>query len=157
MQNDMRLPTSQRLGYRNVIHGLFSIATKEGPGALFKGLQANIPRSMMINIGQVACYDQAKQTVMGLGMADNMATHFLASFIAGTVATSLTQPIDVVKTRLMKGTGSVSVSSVVSEIARSEGVFGFYRGFIPAWVRLSPQTILTWLFLERLRVLFPPV
>ena len=54
MQNDMRLPPGQRLGYRNVLHGLWTIAKVEGPGALVKGLQANIPRSMLINIGQVS-------------------------------------------------------------------------------------------------------
>ena len=93
---------------------------------------------------------------MGYGAPDNMPTHFLASFIAGTMATALTQPVDVVKTRLMKATGQIGVGSVVREIARGEGLAGFYRGFVPAWVRLSPQTIITWLILERLRKLLPP-
>ena len=37
-----------------------------------------------------------------------------------------------------------------------EGPLAFYKGFTPAWIRLTPQTILTWMFLEKLRALFPP-
>lgn len=33
--------------------------------------------------------------------------------------------------------------------------FLFLQGFIPAWVRLGPHTIVTWLILEQLRRLFP--
>jgi len=35
------------------------------------------------------------------------------------------------------------------------GPMGFYKGFVPAWIRLEPYTILTWMFLEQLRVFFP--
>lgn len=154
MQNDMRLPVAQRVGYRNVFHGLYTISAKEGFPALFRGLPANIPRSMLINVGQVACYDQAKQLVLQY-LSDGIAVHFIASFMAGTAATVLTQPVDVVKTRLMQGTQYSGVIQVIKATAK-EGPLAFYKGFIPAWVRLSPQTILTWVFLERLRIIFPP-
>lgn len=32
------------------------------------------------------------------------------------------------------------------------GPLGFFKGFIPAFVRLAPHTILTFLFLEQLRI-----
>jgi len=31
------------------------------------------------------------------------------------------------------------------------GPLGFYKGYIPAFIRLAPQTILTFVFLEQLR------
>lgn len=31
------------------------------------------------------------------------------------------------------------------------GPLGFFKGYIPAFVRLAPQTILTFVFLEQLR------
>ena len=156
MQNDMRLPVAKRLGYRNVFHGLATIVRSEGVLALYRGLQANIPRSILINIGQVACYDQAKQGVLSLGiLEEGIPLHFLSSFIAGTMATTLTQPVDVIKTRLMQGTQFNSIKEVIVATSK-EGPLAFYKGFVPAWIRLSPQTILTWLFLERLRIIFPP-
>lgn len=41
------------------------------------------PSSPLFFHPQLACYDQAKQLVLGTGfMGDNMLTHFLSSFIA---------------------------------------------------------------------------
>jgi dicarboxylate transporter 10 len=31
------------------------------------------------------------------------------------------------------------------------GPLGFYKGYVPAFIRLAPQTILTFVFLEQLR------
>ncbi|VDK50164.1 unnamed protein product [Gongylonema pulchrum] len=53
-----------------------------------------------------------------------------------SIATVMTQPLDVMKTRMMNAKP------------------GQFNGFIPAWVRLAPQTILTFIFLEQLRLNF---
>lgn len=37
---------------------------------------------------------------------------------------------------------------------RRQGFKVFTKGFVPAFVRLGPQTILTWIFLEQLRLNF---
>ena len=34
------------------------------------------------------------------------------------------------------------------------GPLGFYKGYIPAFIRLAPQTILTFVFLEQLQSRF---
>lgn len=34
------------------------------------------------------------------------------------------------------------------------GPMGFFKGYVPAFVRLAPQTILTFIFLEQLRMNF---
>ena len=34
------------------------------------------------------------------------------------------------------------------------GPMGFYKGFVPSFVRLAPLTILTWIFFEQLRLNF---
>lgn len=36
----------------------------------------------------------------------------------------------------------------------SEGVLTFYKGYVPAFVRLGPHTILMWVFLEQMRLNF---
>ena len=41
-------------------------ATEEGAGALYKGLTPNILRGMSMNVGMLACYDQAKEGVAKL-------------------------------------------------------------------------------------------
>ena len=38
------------------------------------------------------------------------------------------------------------------KIAKNEGFFGFYRGFIPLWSRFAPTTCLQLIIFERLRI-----
>ncbi|XP_010015719.1 PREDICTED: mitochondrial dicarboxylate carrier-like [Nestor notabilis] len=104
---------------------------------------------------QLSCYDQAKQLVLSTGLlSDNIFTHFLSSFIAGGCATFLCQPLDVLKTRLMNSQGEYrGVTHCAMETAKL-GPLAFYKGFIPAAVRLIPHTILTFVFLEQLRKYF---
>ncbi len=46
--------------------------------------------SVSLSLCQLACYDQAKQLVLGTGlMGDNIITHFLSSFIAVSIHASI--------------------------------------------------------------------
>lgn len=59
-------------------------------------------------------YSAAKQyLVSGAGLQDDVRTHFLSSLVAGTVATTICAPADVLKSRIQSSaaTGSQSVSS----------------------------------------------
>lgn len=59
-------------------------------------------RAVLMTIGQLSFYDQIKQTLIEKGIAkDNLATHFSSSFMAASIATVMTQPMDVMKTRMM--------------------------------------------------------
>uniref|UniRef100_A0A8C0YJ33 Mitochondrial dicarboxylate carrier n=1 Tax=Cyprinus carpio carpio TaxID=630221 RepID=A0A8C0YJ33_CYPCA len=138
MQNDMKLPT-----FRDLSQKLFSGATMASS------------RGALVTVGQLACYDQAKQLVLGTGlMGDNILTHFLSSFIAGGCATFLCQPLDVIKTRLMNSKGEYrGVIHCLTETARL-GPLAFYKGLVPAGIRLIPHTILTFVFLEQLKKYF---
>ncbi|RXN03923.1 mitochondrial dicarboxylate carrier [Labeo rohita] len=136
MQNDVKLPQELRRNYAHALDGLLRVWREEGIRKLFSGGSMAASRGAMVTVGQLSCYDQAKQLVLGTGvMTDNIFTHFVASFIAGGCATVLCQPMDVVKTRLMNSKGE-------------------YRGLVPAGIRLIPHTVLTFIFLEQLRLYF---
>uniref|UniRef100_A0A672Z751 Solute carrier family 25 member 10 n=1 Tax=Sphaeramia orbicularis TaxID=375764 RepID=A0A672Z751_9TELE len=122
---------------------------------LFSGATMASSRGAMVTVGQLACYDQAKQLVLGTGiMGDNILTHFLSSFIAGGCATFLCQPLDVMKTRLMNSKGEYTgVTHCLRETAKL-GPLAFYKGLVPAGIRLIPHTILTFIFLEQLKKYF---
>jgi solute carrier family 25 protein 44 len=55
---------------------------------------------------------------------------------AAFVAATLTQPLDVVKTRLQVGTTS-TLSTIVKDFATTSGVRGFYRGLGPRIMHMS--------------------
>lgn len=158
MQNDVKtLDKALRRNYKHVFDGLYRTATEEGVSTWMKGVTMTSSRALLMTVAQVACYDQAKQLLLASGyFKDNVIAHFTASFIAGTIATGITQPVDVMKTRLMEAKPGQykSVVHCILFTARL-GPMGFYKGFIPAWVRLAPHTIITWIFLEQLRLLFP--
>ncbi|NXN21166.1 DIC protein, partial [Nycticryphes semicollaris] len=138
--------------YSHALDGMYRVFREEGLKKLFSGATMASSRGALVTVGQLACYDQAKQLVLTTGLlSDNIFTHFLASFIAGGCATFLCQPLDVLKTRLMNSQGEYrGVAHCAMETAKL-GPLAFYKGFVPAAVRLIPHTILTFVFLEQLR------
>eukprot|EP00956_Cyclotella_meneghiniana_P027336 scaffold61024_cov67-Cyclotella_meneghiniana.AAC.1 len=66
LQSDSMAPANERKNYKNVFDALKRTATEEGTGALYKGLAPNILRGMSMNVGMLACYDQAKEGVAKL-------------------------------------------------------------------------------------------
>ncbi|CAH8618271.1 unnamed protein product [Heterobilharzia americana] len=75
----------------------------------------------------------------------------IAGCSAAGVATFITQPFDVMKTRLMNAPpGKYSgLMSCTVELAVT-GPLSFFKGIVPAFIRLAPHTMLTFLFLEQL-------
>jgi hypothetical protein len=77
--------------------------------------------------------------------------------VAGFVATVLTSPVDVAKTRIMnqkpKPDGSLEYRGLFEclyKTTRTEGFFGLYKGFTPNFLRLAPHTILMLMIYEQL-------
>lgn len=156
MQNDIKLPVEKRRMYKNAIDGMIRVYKEEGITRMWGGGLSASSRGFLMNIGQLGFYEQFKQLLLESGyFKDNLATHFTASTMAGSVAVLLTMPLDVTKTRLMNappGTYS-GMMSCIADIAKN-GPSGFFKGFLPAFIRLAPHTILTFVFLEQLRLNF---
>eukprot|EP00620_Florenciella_sp_RCC1587_P008331 CAMPEP_0182590830 /NCGR_PEP_ID=MMETSP1324-20130603/72460_1 /TAXON_ID=236786 /ORGANISM="Florenciella sp., Strain RCC1587" /LENGTH=85 /DNA_ID=CAMNT_0024808067 /DNA_START=24 /DNA_END=278 /DNA_ORIENTATION=- len=57
-------PVAERRGYTHVFNALSRISSEEGFGALYKGLAPNILRGMSMNVGMMACSDQAKEMML---------------------------------------------------------------------------------------------
>ncbi|XP_056144573.1 mitochondrial dicarboxylate carrier [Lampris incognitus] len=152
MQNDVKLPAELRRNYAHALDGLYRVWKEEGMKKLFSGATMASTRGALVTVGQLACYDQSKQLVLATGyLTDNILTHFLASVFAGGCATVLCQPLDVVKTRLMNSKEEYGgVFHCLRETAKL-GPKAFYKGLVPAAIRLIPHTVLTFIFLEQLK------
>ncbi|CAH1645513.1 unnamed protein product [Spodoptera littoralis] len=154
MQNDVKLPPEQRRNYKNAVHGLWRVVATEGITRLWAGASMTCSRAALMTIGQVAFYDQIKLLLLSTSFfQENVVTHVTASLLAGGVATTMTQPVDVLKTRVMNAKPGEfkGIFDVVFKTAK-EGPLAFFKGYIPAFVRLAPHTILTFVFLEQLRM-----
>ncbi|CAJ0565570.1 unnamed protein product, partial [Mesorhabditis spiculigera] len=156
MQNDVKLPPAERRNYKHAVDGVVRIVREEGVQRLFNGATMATSRAILMTIGQLAFYDQIKQTILASGLAeDNLVTHFSSSITAASIATLMTQPMDVLKTRMMNATpGQFKSIADCFFFTAKLGPAGFFKGFVPAWVRLAPHTVLTFIFFEQLRLNF---
>lgn len=156
MQNDIKLPAEQRRNYKHAFDGIHRVWREEGFQRLFSGASMATSRAVLMTVGQLSFYDQVKQMLIATNIfSDNLLTHFLSSLTAGAVATTLTQPLDVLKTRAMNAKlGEFSGILDIVKYTAKLGPSGFFKGYVPAFIRLAPQTILTFVFLEQLRLNF---
>ncbi|KAA8545649.1 hypothetical protein F0562_020900 [Nyssa sinensis] len=102
MQADGRLPIHQRRNYKSVVDAISQMSKQEGITSLWRGSTLTVNRAMIVTASQLASYDQIKEMILEKEvMHDGIGTHVTASFAAGFVAAVASNPIDVIKTRVM--------------------------------------------------------
>ncbi|KAH7890587.1 mitochondrial carrier domain-containing protein [Phlebopus sp. FC_14] len=154
LQGDFAKPPEKRFNYKHCFDALFRMVREEGPSSLVRGVGPNVFRSVLMNSSQLASYDFFKSELLKTSyFEDNIVCHFTASFAAGTVATTVCSPADVLKSRIMNasGPGSSSTLGVIRASLANEGPMFMFKGWVPAWTRLQPTTILIFLTLEQLK------
>ncbi|OWM67726.1 mitochondrial uncoupling protein 4 [Punica granatum] len=159
MQADGRLPAAQRRNYRGVGDAIMSMTRQEGVASLWRGSSLTVNRAMIVTASQLATYDQVKEAILGNDlMADGLGTHVTASFAAGFVAAVASNPVDVIKTRVMNmkvEPGAVPPYAGALDCAlktvRAEGPMSLYKGFIPTISRQGPFTVVLFVTLEQVR------
>ncbi|KAF2683061.1 mitochondrial carrier [Lentithecium fluviatile CBS 122367] len=139
MQNDASLPLHARRNYKHAIDGLLRMTREEGMRSWFRGWAPNCTRAAATTAGQLATYDVAKRMLMEkLGMQDVLSTQLLASLVAGVTTATVTNPIDVIKTRAMSAAGKQGVWNLVRDLSRREGVRWVVKGWVPSFIRQGP-------------------
>lgn len=154
MQNDKSLPLEKRRNYRNAADALIRMARNEGVASWFRGMLPNCTRGVLMTASQVVTYDIFKNFLVESLKFDEKkhTTHFSASLLAGLVATTVCSPVDVVKTRIMNSAKkSRGTMAILADAVQKEGILFMFRGWVPSFVRLGPQTIITFLVLEQLK------
>jgi hypothetical protein len=156
----VRIQASATRVYPSIVAGLSTIVKTEGVSGLYKGLFPNVQRAFLLNAAELGTYDQAKQYLVNWGIVSpsNVSGHFAASIVAGFFSALASNPVDVLKTRLMNqrertGNGFVDFWNCARGIVVNEGVASFYSGFIPNWMRKGPWCIVFFLFYERFQQL----
>ena len=161
LQADGMAKPEDRRNYKNVFDALIRTTREEGIGALYKGLAPNILRGMSMNVGMMACYDQAKEVIAGI-LGDPMtngpslATRLGSSATAGFTAALFSMPFDLVKSRLMAQkpdpmTGEMpykGIADCAMKIVKSEGPLGFFNGFSAYYGRCAPHAMIILLSIE---------
>ncbi|CAI4603222.1 BGP_1a_G0037890.mRNA.1.CDS.1 [Saccharomyces cerevisiae] len=155
MQNDSALEAAKRRNYKNAIDGVYKIYRYEGGlKTLFTGWKPNMVRGILMTASQVVTYDVFKNylvTKLDFDASKNY-THLTASLLAGLVATTVCSPADVMKTRIMNGSGDHQPAlKILADAVRKEGPSFMFRGWLPSFTRLGPFTMLIFFAIEQLK------
>lgn len=158
MTSDSIKPPEQRYNYSNVLTGLVSLIKEEGLKGLARGLGPNTTRAVLMNASQVGSYDFVKTTLLTHRLPllhyqfeDNLWCHTVSSCLAGTIATTVCAPADVLRSRLMSASSNESAVEVLKRSLREEGPKFLFKGWTPAFIRLGPNTVLMFVFFEQLK------
>ena len=117
-------------GFLNTVR---TIKKQEGWRGFYKGWRPNVTRAAIVNIGELATYDEAKRMVRkGTGLGDGVALHTLSALCSGFVAALMSTPADVCKSRVMSGMYTTMFRCVVGTV-QNEGVAALWKGFGPNW------------------------
>ncbi|OHE99186.1 hypothetical protein CORC01_05467 [Colletotrichum orchidophilum] len=158
MQQDAALPAAERRNYSHALEGMLRMAREEGIMSWFRGVLPNSMRAAAMTASQLASYDTFKGLLIrNTPMGDNLTTHFTASFLAGVMAATVTSPIDVIKTRVMSASTQEGLAHTLAKIYKAEGLGWMFKGWVPSFLRLGPQTICTFVFLEMHRKVYRKV
>lgn len=146
---------------KGMLQSFASIFKEEGIRGLYRGVGPTAQRAAVIAGVELPVYDWCKKKILDLKiMGDNPYTHFCASGVAGLAGAIASNPIDVVRTRMMNqrnlkvSTGSAAViytsaAHCLLTTLRSEGFFALYRGFVPQFLRLFPWNVIFFMSYEQ--------
>lgn len=127
-----------------------------------RGSTLTVQRAMMVSGLQLATYDQVKESIMQRHLVSaGIATHVAASSAAGLVTAIISNPIDIIKGRLINMLKTDHASQpayrgaldCTLEILRTEGPLALYKGFFPIVIRQVPFTVMLFVSLEHVRYL----
>uniref|UniRef100_A0A8B9QM45 Solute carrier family 25 member 30 n=1 Tax=Anas platyrhynchos TaxID=8839 RepID=A0A8B9QM45_ANAPL len=134
----------------------------EGTKGLWKGVSLTAQRAAIVVGVELPVYDLTKKHLIMSGyMGDTVYTHFLSSFTCGLAGALASNPVDVVRTRMMnersQRNGAHSnykgTLDCLLQTWKNEGFFALYKGFWPNWLRLGPWNIIFFLTYEQLKKL----
>jgi solute carrier family 25 protein 38 len=141
--------------YRGTLHALATIARAERVRGLFSGLAPTLLRDAPYSGLYLVMFTHMRHA-MGAD-AEHPGLSFLASVLAGGVATVVTHPPDVVRTRAQllhtMGGGAAAARAAapaagMRAIARTEGLAALWSGVTPRIARRTLQQGITWTLFE---------
>ncbi|KAK9829621.1 hypothetical protein WJX72_006922 [[Myrmecia] bisecta] len=118
-----------------------NVVRHEGVLALYKGLGPAVLRGLFYGGVRLGCYAPVKR-MLGADKANpSLALKIVAGSLSGAVAAGVSNPTDLIKTRLQaKGSTHRNAWAVVRQVVATDGVLGLWRGTLPSMMRAAVLT-----------------
>lgn len=145
------------------VRSFIDTVRKESIFGLWKGVIPGMQRAYIVNAAELATYDQVKTALVRYLQFNptNISTHLMSSATAGIVAAICSQPIDLIKNRLMNQ--SVSPDSKLQytgmtqcgiDIIRKEGFLALFKGLSANSIRIGQWCVVMFTTFEQCRISF---
>lgn len=158
LQNQGVLVPGQKL-YKGTVGTLTRIGCEEGIRGLYRGLGPTVLGYLPTWAIYFTTYDYCKgRWAIEIDKEKEWLLHIVSAMSAGALATSLTNPLWVIKTRFMTQNEQTpyrynNTIHAFATIAREEGFRGFYKGLGPSLIGVSHVAVQFPLY-EKLKVIF---
>ena len=135
---------SQKMAFYQVRQALSVTLKSEGLVGLWKGYGATLLRDVPFSAIYWGVYENFRPKEY------NFQQNFVAGAVSGTIASTITLPMDVIKTRLQMELGEKIVHdrggnnktmksvAIAKEIIKTEGIKGLFSGLTPRLVKVAP-------------------
>ncbi|KAH9555003.1 hypothetical protein CY35_08G092200 [Sphagnum magellanicum] len=141
--------------YRGLTHCIATMLRVEGFGAFYTSYPTTVVMNVPFTAVHFASYEAAKKLLMEVSPdkvdEEHLLVHVTAGGAAGALASAVTTPLDVVKTRLQcQGVSgaqrfmSCSVVDAVRRIVAEEGLSALLRGLRPRVLFHTPAAAICW-------------
>jgi solute carrier family 25 oxoglutarate transporter 11 len=158
MGADASLPKEQRRNYRNSLDCVARIAREEGVPTLWRGAVPTVMRAAALSGTLLSITSELKPRLAeATGWVPTSVPNMFTSTLVGSFfANIVTNPLDVVKSRIQQAKAGEYTGMVdcTTRSVQRDGVLVLWRGFVPAFVKLAPYSIISITLLEKLTLLY---
>jgi solute carrier family 25 (mitochondrial oxoglutarate transporter), member 11 len=167
MSADSKLPTADRRHYTSVINCLSRIAKEEGVRMWWRGATPTVVRATLLGSASMGVTSQAKSELIATGYfgkngqwVGGIPLLFCATLVSSFCANIVANPFDVIKSRLQSmaiPTGPHQQRPMYNgmmdcfvQSIKAEGVSVLWAGFVPAFIKLAPYSVISLTLLDKL-------
>ena len=167
MSADSKLPIDQRRNYTSVQNCLSRIANEEGLAALWRGATPTVARATLLSACQMGVTSQTKGYLIDSGYfgqdgqyGNGIPMLFCATLVSSFCANIVANPFDVMKSRLQnmpipdRSSGQKPMYDGMKDCfiksIKADGPLVLWRGFVPAFVKLAPYSVISLTLLDKL-------
>jgi len=144
---------SNMYAYKSFSQALVSVA-RQGPSELLRGFVASSLRDAPYSGLFLVFYEEIKRDtssfIAPMSSQPSPTVHAFSAAVAGTIATTLTHPFDVIKTKMQVRQESRyhRISSTVGAIWQNRGIFGYFDGLSLRMYRKVLSSAIVWTVYE---------
>ncbi|MXQ89387.1 solute carrier family 25 member 35 isoform X1 [Bos indicus] len=158
------IAVGHQYNHQGMFQALTKIGQKHGLVGLWRGALGGLPRVIVGSSTQLCTFSSTKDlmTQWEIFPPQSWKVALAAAMVSGIAVVLAMTPFDVVSTRLYnqptdaqgKGLMYRGLLDALLQTARTEGIFGMYKGIGASYFRLGPHTILSLFFWDQLRMVY---